>query len=146
MRVKYLFLIVPILFSFGQVTKTFAADEDIIKYRQNLMKSLGAHASAIGAISQQKVTFTDNLAYHTDAIIAISEAAQIAFEPNVVGGTSSESIWDNWDDFKQRFAGLASSAREVSSLARSGGMAAAGPKMRGLFVCKSCHDTYRVEK
>lgn len=146
MKIKYIFLTVSVIFLLGQIPKTYAADEDIIKYRQNLMKSLGAHASAIGAISQKKVTFTDNLAYHTDAIVAISEAAQIAFEPKVTGGTSSESIWDNLDDFQQRFAGLASSAREVSSLARSGGMSAAGPKMRGLFVCKSCHDTYRVEK
>lgn len=122
-----------------------AADKDVIDYRQNLMKSLGAHAGALGAIAQNKVPYGDNLAYHADAIAAAAEAAQLAFEQNLPGGTSAANIWEDWEDFQGRFASLADAARDVAAAARSGGMAEAGPKMGGLFICKSCHDKYRTE-
>ena len=133
-----------VIFTFG-LSAAQAADKDVIDYRQNLMKSLGAHAGALGAIAQNKVPYGDNLAYHADAIAAAAEAAQLAFEQNLPGGTSAANIWEDWDDFQGRFASLADSARDVAAAARSGGMAEAGPKMGGLFICKSCHDTYRTE-
>jgi len=122
-----------------------AADKDFIDYRINLMKSLGAHAGALGAIAQNKVPYGDNLALHADAIGAAADAALLAFEKNLPGGTAAANIWENWDDFAGRFQALSASAKEVAAAARSGGMAAAGPKMRGLFTCKSCHDEYRTE-
>ncbi|MBT5239261.1 MAG: cytochrome c [Rhodospirillaceae bacterium] len=133
-----------VIFTFG-LSAAQAADKDVIDYRQNLMKSLGAHAGGLGAIAQNKVPYGDNLAYHADAIAAAAEAAQLAFEQNLPGGTSAANIWENWEDFQGRFASLADAARDVAAAARSGGMAEAGPKMGSLFICKSCHDTYRTE-
>lgn len=135
------------VFSFSLSTAQ-AADKDVIDYRQNLMKSLGAHAAALGAIAQNKVPYGDNLALHADAIAAAAEAAPLAFKEEVAGsekGTAGANIWENWDDFEGRFIAIAAAAREVAEAARSGGMAAAGPKMGGLFTCKSCHDIYRIE-
>ena len=132
------------VFTFGLST-AHAADKDVTDYRQNLMKSLGAHAAGLGAIAQNKVPYGDNLAYHADAIAAAADAAQLAFEQNLPGGTAAANIWEDWEDFSARFEALANSAREVAAAARSGGMAEAGPKMGGLFTCKSCHDIYRTE-
>ncbi len=137
-------VLAAVLFLLG-LSSAQAADKDVIDYRQNLMKSLGAHASGLGAIAQNKVPYADNLAYHADAIAAAADAALLAFEQNLPGGTSAANIWEDWDDFEARFMSLASAAREVAAAARSGGMAEAGPKMGGLFICKSCHDTYRTE-
>jgi len=39
-----------------------AEPEDIIKYRQNMMKSIGGHTSAAGAIVQGKVDYKTHLA------------------------------------------------------------------------------------
>lgn len=122
-----------------------AADKDYIDYRQNVMKSLGAHAGALGAIAQNKVPYGDNLALHADAIAAAADAALLAFEKNLPGGTSAANIWENWEDFEGRFKALSAAAKDVAAAARSGGMAEAGPKMGGLFSCKSCHDEYRTE-
>ena len=133
------------LFTFGISAVQAAEDKDVIDYRQNLMKSLGAHAAGLGAIAQNKVPYGENLAHHADAIAAAAEAAQLAFAQNLPGGTAAANIWEEWDDFQARFAGLAESAREVAAAARSGGMAEAGPKMGEMFVCKSCHDKYRTE-
>ena len=146
MKFKHLSVaIVAVAFSFG-LSSAQAADKDFIDYRQNLMKSLGAHAAALGAIAQNKVPYSDNLAYHADGIAAAAAAAQLAFSENLPGGTAAANIWENKDDFDARFAALEESAIKVAAAARSGGMAEAGPMMSGLFTCKSCHDIYRTEK
>lgn len=132
------------VFTFGLST-AHAADKDVVDYRQNLMKSLGAHAAGLGAIAQNKVPYGDNLAHHADAIAAAADAAQLAFDQNLPGGKAGSNIWENWEDFSGRFKALASSAREVAAAARSGGMTEAGSKIGGLFTCKSCHDLYKTE-
>ncbi|NKB44966.1 MAG: hypothetical protein GKS03_11880 [Alphaproteobacteria bacterium] len=145
MKFKYLTAaLAAAVFTFG-LSAAQAADKDVIDYRQNLMKSLGAHAAGLGAIAQNKVPYGDNLAHHADAIAAAAEAARLAFKENLPGGTAAANIWEEWEDFDNRFAALAVAGREVAAAARSGGMAEAGPKMGGLFICKSCHDTYRTE-
>ncbi len=132
------------VFSLG-LTSAQAEDKDVIDYRQNLMKSLGAHAGALGAIAQNKVPYADNLAFHADAIAAAAEAAPLAFKQELVGGTAAAAVWEDWDDFEGRFIALAAAAKEVAAAARSGGMAEAGPKMGGMFICKACHDNFRTE-
>ncbi|MDX2144424.1 MAG: cytochrome c [Rhodospirillaceae bacterium] len=126
-------------------TPALAEDKDVVDYRINLMKTLGEQAAAIGKIMQGKVAYTDNLAIHTDTIANTIDAALKAFEPKIVGGTAKGEIWDNWADFKDRFVKLQAAARDVSAAARSGGMAAAQPKLQGMFTCKACHDTYRTK-
>ena len=122
-----------------------AEDKDVMDYRQNLMKSLGAHAGAFVAIAQNKVPYGDNLAYHADAIAIAAEAALLGFKQDLPGGTAAANIWEDWDDFEGRFVSLAAAAKDVAAAARSGGMAEVGPKMNSMFSCKACHDTYRTE-
>tara|TARA_B110000438_G_scaffold297209_2_gene343230 strand:+ start:3321 stop:3761 length:441 start_codon:yes stop_codon:yes gene_type:complete len=137
--------IAAILLSLGFSSVQAAEDKDVINYRQNLMKSLGAHAGALGAIAQNKVPYGANLALHADAIGAAADAALLAFKQDLPGGTSAANIWTDWDDFEGRFMALSAAAKDVAAAARSGGMAEAGPKMGGLFICKACHDKFRTE-
>ena len=132
------------VFSLG-LASAQAADKDVIDYRQNLMKSLGAHGGALGAILQNRVSHTENLAYHADAIAAAAEAAPLAFKQNLPGGTSAANIWEDWEDFEGRFNALAAAAKEVAAAARSGGMAEARPKVGQMFICTDCHDKFRTE-
>ncbi len=134
------------VFSLGLASAQAAEDKDVITYRQNLMKSLGAHAGALGAIVQNKVPYADNLAFHADAIAAVAEAALLGFKQELPGGTAAANVWEDWDDFEGRFVSLAVAAKDVAAAARSGGMAEAGPKLRAMLICKSCHDTYRTEE
>lgn len=133
------------VFSLGVASAQAAEDKDVITYRQNLMKSLGAHAGALGAILQNKVPYADNLAYHADGIAAAAEAALLGFKQELPGGTAAANVWEEWDDFEGRFVSLAAAAKDVAAAARNGGMAEAGPKMGGMLICKACHDIYRTE-
>jgi cytochrome c556 len=122
-----------------------AENKDIIDYRINIMKTLGEQSGAIGKIMQGKVDNKDNLALHAETIALNIEAALKAFEPKVVGGTAKAEVWDNWKDFSDRFKVLQAAAKDVAATARTGGFAAAQPKLQGMFTCKSCHDVYRTK-
>ncbi|MDX2222015.1 MAG: cytochrome c [Rhodospirillaceae bacterium] len=121
-----------------------AADKDTIDYRINVMKSLGEQASALGKILQNKVPRADNLAIHAETIALQARAAQTAFADKVVGGTAKADVWDNWADFSARFANLEKAALDVAEAAKSGGLAAAQPKIQAMLTCKACHDIYRT--
>src|SRR3989338_8328949 len=53
--------------------------EDVIKYRQNVMKANGAHAAAAGAIIQGKVGYKKDLADHAKALAAINRDVAALF-------------------------------------------------------------------
>jgi cytochrome c556 len=122
-----------------------AENKDIIDYRINIMKTLGEQSGALGKIVQGKVDSVDNVAAHAETIALNAAAARKAFEPKVVGGTSTAAVWDNWKDFNDRFIALENAAKEVATAAKAGGLDAAKPKLAGLFTCKSCHDIYRTK-
>ena len=111
--------IAAILLSLGFSSVQAAEDKDVINYRQNLMKSLGAHAGALGAIAQNKVPFGANLALHADAIGAAADAALLAFKQDLPGGTSAANIWTDWDDFEGRFMALSAAAKDVGWIGES---------------------------
>jgi cytochrome c556 len=121
------------------------AKDPAIAYRSEIMKSMGASAAALGAIAQKRVPHEKNLALHAESIALAARAALVAFEPKVVGGTAKEDVWTNWKDFSDRMKALDVAATEVANAAKSGGMAAAGPKMQAMLTCKSCHDQYRTK-
>jgi len=142
---KILMLPIIALILLGSGSMVLAADKDVINYRQNIMKSIGANAGALGAIMQNKVSHAENLALHAEAISIGAQAALKAFEDEVVGGTAKAEVWENWKDFSDRFNALAIGAAAVAEAAREGGMAAAGPKLGAMLVCKACHDIYRTK-
>ena len=121
------------------------ADDEKITYRQNMMKAVGGYAGAMGQIVQNKVPYSDDLADHARGLAAAATNALRAFEeaPEPGNGKSKPAVWDNWDDFSARMEGMIAAANEVAAAAEEGGMAAAAPKMRGMFVCTSCHNEYK---
>ena len=56
-----------------------AEPEDIIKYRQNVMKAQAAHLAAAGAIIQGKVGYKKDLADHAKALQAINRDVAALF-------------------------------------------------------------------
>lgn len=136
---------VAALAMFAGLPAVQAADKDVIEYRQNLMKSLQNHAGGLASIMRGTVDYGDNIAYHADAIAAAAEAAQLAFRDEVAGGTSAPSVWENWDDFSERFATLATLAKDLGDTARNGDADAAKAQIPTMFVCSDCHDNYRTE-
>ena len=125
--------------------KARADDQDVIDYRQHLMKTLGEQVAAMAMMAENKVP-ADNFAVHAQILANVAATAKSAFTPKVVGGKAKAEVWANWDDFAKRLDALTASSADLAKTARQGGMAAAAPKMQAALGCKGCHDTYRDDK
>jgi cytochrome c556 len=122
-----------------------ADDQDVIDYREHIMSTLGEQAAAIGQILQQKAP-ADNFAVHVQILAITAATAKKAFEPKVPGGEAKPDIWAHWPDFAKRLDDLTAATADLAKTAKAGGIAAAAPKIQAALTCKSCHDTYRLEK
>jgi cytochrome c556 len=122
-----------------------ADDQDVIDYRQHIMKTMGEQTAAIGQILQQKVP-PDNFATHLQILAVTAATTKSAFEPKVLGGEAKPDVWAKWADFSKRLDDLTAATADLAKTAMNGGLAATAPKIQGQLACKSCHDIYREEK
>jgi cytochrome c556 len=122
-----------------------ADDQDVIDYRQHIMKTMDEQAAAIGQILQQKAP-AENFATHVQILAITAATAKKAFESKVLGGEAKADVWARWADFAKRLDELTAATTALAGTAKVGGVAAAAPKVPAALNCKSCHDIYCVEK
>ena len=122
-----------------------ADDQDVIDYRQHIMKTMGEQQSALEEILAQKAP-PDGFLIHLQILAITAGTAKKAFEPKVAGGQAKPDIWAHWGDFAKRLDELTASTAELVRLAKESGMAATPPKIKDALNCKGCHDTYRTEE
>ncbi len=122
-----------------------ADDVDIIEYRQNIMKGLGAQSAILGQIVSGLAP-SDQLMAHLDAMAILASTAAKSFEPNVEGGDSKLEVWSNWPDFSKRMNEFAQKTAEAAKMAHAKGPEAGLTTMLNAMNCKSCHEIYREEK
>jgi cytochrome c556 len=122
-----------------------ADDEDVIDYRQHIMKTMEEQAAAIDMILQ-KTAPADNLATHVRILAVAASTAKKAFEPRVLGGEAKPEVWAQWSDFAKRLDALSAATDSLAKTAKEGGVAATASKIQAALTCQSCHDVYRVEK
>jgi cytochrome c556 len=124
-----------------------ANDQDVIDYRERIMKTLDEQAAAVGMILSSAAP-GDNMALHLQAIALTAQIALKAFEPKVVGGEAKPEVWSNWADFSKRMNEFAKNSVEAAAMAKDKGYddPALAAKIVDALPCKGCHDTYRKEK
>ena len=120
-------------------------DQETIDYRKHAMRTMGEQVAAMGQMVQGKVP-SDNFAVHAQVLAIAAATAKKAFEPKVPGGEAKPDVWAKWDDFSKRLDALTAATADLAATAKSGGMAAAQPKMQAALTCKGCHDLYREAK
>jgi len=122
-----------------------ADDQDVIDYRQHIMKTMEEQTAAINQILQQKAP-AENFAIHARILATTAATAKKAFESKVLGGEAKADVWAHWADFAKRLDDLTAATADLASTAKAGGVAAAAPKVQTALTCKSCHDIYFVER
>ena len=123
--------------------------EDIIKYRQNVMKANGAHMAATGAILQGKVDYKKELADHAKALQAINRDIPALFpKGSDFGDTKAlDAVWSKRADFEKRAKASQVKADAFAKAAGSGDLKLASAKFKELSdSCKACHKDYRKEE
>lgn len=129
----------------GAQSMAWADDDDVITYRQLIMKEMDAEASALGMIVSGQIP-TDALVSQTKALALSAKGALKAFERKVPGGDAKPEVWAKWDDFSKRMQTLTQNTDELTKSAEAGNLSAFAEKMTDALTCKQCHETYRVKK
>ncbi len=134
----------------GIAAATAAQDPaNVIKYRQMVMTSIGAHIGAIVTVIKGEVSFTGHVAKHARALHAASLMIPDIFPPGTdVGETRAKpDIWQNWAKFEAAYKALQREAEELARVADSGDMAAVGAQLQNVGkACGGCHKPFRKEK
>jgi cytochrome c556 len=122
-----------------------ADDQDVIDYRQLIMKQLDAESQALGMMVSGQIP-PDSLALEARSIANAAKAAVKAFEPKVLGGEAKPEVWAHWEDFSKRLQSFARDSDEMAKVAETGNVAKVTELMITALPCKECHDTYRNKK
>jgi len=122
--------------------------EDIIKYRQNVMKANGAHMAAAGAILQGKVAYKNDLTYHAKALQAINSNIPALFPAGSDFGDTKalDSAWSKRADFEKRAKDTKTKADAFAKAAGGDPKAALGKFKELSDSCKACHKDFRKEE
>ncbi len=125
-----------------------AEPEDIIKYRQGVMKSVGGHMGALTQIVRGKVDYPDDAQYHAESIARSMKTVLSLFPADSDFGETRalESVWSKPDEFKKVAEAAGAAAEELAQAYRSGG-GDVGEKFEALGeACKACHKDFREEE
>jgi cytochrome c556 len=119
--------------------------ENLIKYRQALMHSIGAHMEATGLIARGQVTY-QHRKEHADAVASMLKLAADAFPPESKDGDTEAlpAIWEKPDAFAAAMKKAQDAAVAYQTAAAGTDAAAMGAALRELGgSCKGCHDDFR---
>lgn len=125
-----------------------AGAEDDIKYRQSVMRAIGGHMMASGAILQGKVPHQGDLAAHAQALAGLAGIAAHVFPTGSGEGKThaKPEIWADWPAFERRLQEFKTKADGFAKAAAGADPAATGAAMKALGgACKDCHDKFQAE-
>lgn len=123
-----------------------ADDEEIIKYRKNVMKAYAAHMAAAGAIVQGKVDAKGQLGNHAKAMEATTQDIAGMFPAGSDFGETNalDTVWSKRADFDKR---AKDTQAKAAAFAKAAGGGDAAAKFKDLSdSCKACHKDYRKEQ
>ena len=126
--------------------------ENVIKYRQSVMKSMGGHLGAIVGVVKGEISYVDHVAAHARGINEMSKLLAGLFPE----GTSQfefaktralPEIWDDFSKFEAAAKALEAESAKMVEVAASGDLGAIGGQLQNLGkACGSCHKSFRQKK
>ena len=130
-----------------------AADEpeNVLKYRQNLMKSVGANISNIAMVAKGEVTFVGNVAANARAIRDGLDAAGPLF-PEGTGKEAGKTralpaIWERNAEFVDALKASQAAAADMVTAAETNDLGQIRQAIGALGkTCGGCHDNFREEQ
>ena len=131
-----------------------AADtpENQVKYRQAVMKSLGAHFGAIASVVKGQTSYGAHVVHHARAIKEMSGLIGDIFPPesnydNYKKTDALPEIWKEPAKFKQAVEAFEAAAVKFAEVAEGGDIGAVGGQMGELSkACGGCHKPFRYER
>lgn len=138
----------------ASATQALAADEpeNVVKYRQSVMRALGGHAGAIAGVVKGEVGFVPHVAAHARGINDMSKLIADLFPQGTGEDAGLETralpdIWKDQDKFKAAVDKLQAESAKLVEVAANGDAAAIGAQFQNVGkACGGCHKPFRAEK
>ena len=127
-------------------TSSFADSHGIIKYRQNVMKSVSGHMGAIVDILKNRLPLKNHIVDHARSMQQISRMTLSMFpEGSNKGRTKSKQvIWEKWSEFESAAGDFERESMKLVEVAQSGDMQALSKQVRATGkTCSGCHKNFR---
>jgi cytochrome c556 len=123
-------------------------EEAMQSYRQSYFTLLAMNFSPMTAMVKGDMPWDDGkmLAFAEDFAAVASVDVARAFGPGTDKGTTraKPEIWENTDDFVEKYQALQSAAEGLLAAAQSGDRGAIGGAIKDTGgTCKACHDEYK---
>ena len=126
-----------------------AEPQDIIKYRENVMKANGAHLAAALAIIQGKVDYKNQLEAHVRALETFTSDIPALFPKGSDFGNTraKDAVWSNRAEFDKRAKNLKEAVAAFAKAVKSGNREAMLAKFKDVGEgCKACHKDFRKKE
>lgn len=126
-----------------------AEPEDIIKYRQSVMKANGGHMAAANALIQGKVEYKGQLSDHAKALQAINKDIAALFpKDSDFGDTKAlDAVWEKTAEFQKRARDARERADALAKTVAAGDSKNYAARFKELNdACKACHKDFRKEE
>jgi len=122
---------------------------DSVKYRQSVMKAMGAHMTALSMIAKGQVADRGQFTAHAEAIHALSGEIPNLFPagsgPDKVKTSAKSDVWQRAADFKAAAAKLESESAKLVAAAKHNDAAARNTQFAATGEqCNGCHKVFRV--
>ena len=145
-KIRCLLTMGSVLMMLTSVAPRAAEPEDIIKYRQNMMKAIGGHTGAAGAIIQGKVDYKNQLADHARALQALTGDIPALFpKDSDFGDTKAkDGVWSNRAEFEKTAKDAKARVATFAKAVQDGNQQAIVASYKEMGEgCKSCHKDFR---
>ena len=127
-------------------TFLFADSHGIIKYRQNVMKSVSGHMGAIVDILKNRLPLKDHIVAHALSMQQISRMTLSMFpDGSGKGRTKSKKvIWGKWSEFESAASDFERESSKLAEVAQLGDKEALAKQVRATGkTCSGCHKNFR---
>ena len=145
--------VLGIAVALGLSTQALAVDEpeNVIKYRQAVMKAIGGHMASIAGVVKGEVSYTDHVAAHANSMNAMSKTVTSIFPEGTDNGSYKTAalpkIWEDWAGFEKAAQAFDTASANLAGVAASGDKQKLAAAFGALGkACGGCHKPYRVKK
>jgi len=143
---------VAVLLGLASQAQAVNEPDNVIKYRQSVMKAINGHTGAIVGVVKGEVSYVDNVAAHAQGMNAMSKLLPGIFPK----GTSQfefantralPAIWDDFSKFEAAAKVLEAESDKLVEVAASGDLGAIGAQLQNLGkACGDCHNLFRKKQ
>ncbi len=145
-------LAAAILFGLASPAQAVNEPENVIKYRQSVMKAIGGHTGAIVGVVKGEVGYVGHIVAHAQGINAMSKLLPELFPEGTSQFESANTralpaIWDDFSKFVAAAKSLEVESGKLIEVAASGDLGAIGGQLQNMGkACGGCHKPFRQKK